>query len=324
MLFTKVHSLDTNKITEITRQEIIDLYVHGWVNPITGETENCFWSGKLDEPTFLSRMFDVYALHSMDGRFGNAYHDIHQHRVRNTDWEDDWVFYDPRFRIKFETDDRFLAFVCESFHPAVRNELGPWKELLSRINQLLRIDGFELYEAKSISERAVYAWRTISPINTVQRMHTEQLVNRFNTEYMHHQIGIMNSSIDTSPLDAIGKSKELIESCCKTILDERGISCENDWPVTRLSKEACSALKLTPEDIADTVVASNTIRKLLGSLGSICQSLAELRNDYGSGHGRNVAFKGMTSRHARLAVGVASSYVLFIWELHLEQLPSGK
>lgn len=320
MSIFKMQGNAENKITEITRQEIIDLYVHGWKNHETGEVDGCFWSGKLDETAFLSRLFDLDSMQSTDRRYRNAYNDIQQHRVRNTDWEDDWVFHDSRFRVKFETDEKFMTFVCETFHPAVRNELCAWEVLLDKINKLLRTDGFEIYQSTSISGRDVFSWKQIAPTNSIQVMHAEHLTTCFDTEYMHQQIGIMNRSIDTYPLEAIGKSKELVETCCKAIMEDRGLQYEGDWPVTRLSKEVCGALRLTPEDIADSTAASNTIRKLLGSLGNISQSLAELRNDYGSGHGRTVRFKGMLPRHARLAVGVASSYVLFLWETHKEQM----
>ena len=130
----------------------------------------------------------------------------------------------------------------------------------------------------------------------------------------------MNKSIDEKPYEAIGKAKELFENCCLTILEERQQPIEHDWDVTRLTKETCRVLKLTPDNIESAEKASETIKKLLGNLAAISQSIAELRNAYGSGHGKGASFKSLTSKHARLAVGTAVAAVLFLWESHEEQI----
>ena len=53
--------------------------------------------------------------------------------------------------------------------------------------------------------------------------------------------------------------------------------------------------------------ASKTIKSILGSLTTVVQGLSELRNQYGSGHGKKISFRGLTSRHAKLSVGAASN-----------------
>ena len=75
------------QVTEVTRRNIFDGLV----------AERIWWSGRLSEVDFLNRLFDLENLPSTDGRFRSAHSDIWQHRVRNSDWSDDWVFYDPRF-----------------------------------------------------------------------------------------------------------------------------------------------------------------------------------------------------------------------------------
>src|SRR4029453_12067973 len=83
----------TNKITDTTRRKIIDSFV----------LEATPWSGWLGEAEFLSRIFDLNAIPSTDSRFSNAYHDIQQHRDRNNDWGDDYLFTDPRFGLRWAT-----------------------------------------------------------------------------------------------------------------------------------------------------------------------------------------------------------------------------
>ena len=78
-------------------------------------------------------------------------------------------------------------------------------------------------------------------------------------------------------------------------------------------------LKLVPEGIPDQAKGAKTIKALLGNLASMAQSLAELRNLYGTGHGKHGRAKGLNSRHARLAVGAASTLVMFLFETHQER-----
>jgi len=70
------------KISPVTRRDIIDAL----------GAENINWSGRLEEPEFLSRLFDLMSLPSTDHRFADAAGDIWKHRVNNSDWNDDWVF----------------------------------------------------------------------------------------------------------------------------------------------------------------------------------------------------------------------------------------
>lgn len=146
------------KITDVTRQDIIDLYILGFHDDDSNTDIKCYWSGRLDEPDFLSRLYDLKGMRSEDSRFKDAYGDIWQHRVNNSDWDEDWVFYDGRFSLKAAPDEEWLKFICETFHPAVRDEKGGWRKLLPLINSLLRVDGFELYEESHISGRVKYGW----------------------------------------------------------------------------------------------------------------------------------------------------------------------
>ncbi|MCY9775183.1 hypothetical protein M5W62_19775, partial [Paenibacillus larvae] len=59
---------------------------------------------------------------------------------------------------------KYLKFICEIFHPAVRDEKGYWKEFLEIVNKSLQNDGYEIYPAKKISNRDVYSWRFFDSI----------------------------------------------------------------------------------------------------------------------------------------------------------------
>lgn len=307
------------RITEITRRDIFDIIRDGHKPADAFEAYTIWWSGRLDENVFLRRLYDLDSLPSYDRRFNTAEVEIQTHCVEFSDWETDWIFEDSRFGLIDGEDEILLNFLCEMFHPIVRLEQQEWQLFIELFNKLLKYDGYEIYEKSHISGRGVYGWRDISTNNVVVAKQSESLTEKFNSEYMASQINNMHNTIETSPYDAIGKAKELYESCCKTILIENDIIISSNWNVSHLSKEVLKILKLTPDDISDTVKASDTIKQLLGNLSAISQSMAELRNSYGSGHGKDIKFKGLTPRHARLAVGAAVTAVHFIWETYEEQ-----
>ncbi|MFL0670469.1 MAG: abortive infection family protein [Erythrobacter sp.] len=89
----------------------------------------------------------------------------------------------------------------------------------------------------------------------------------------------------------------------------------------QLGKKAFSAMKLLPEDVPDSAKGAKTIKVLLSNLATVVQGLAEIRSLYGTGHGRDGKARGVTSRHARLAVGAASALVTFAFQTHLENPP---
>lgn len=129
----------------------------------------------------------------------------------------------------------------------------------------------------------------------------------------------MRSSIDNDPALAIGTAKELVESVCKTILHDRKIKYASDADVGVLVKEVRKALGLVPESIPDAAKGAESIRRLLSNLGNVAQGLGELRNLYGTGHGKQGAARGLSPRHARLAVGAASTLATFLLETHQDR-----
>lgn len=151
----------------------------------------------------------------------------------------------------------------------------------------------------------------------------DNLKEQFSSEYLNAQINAMLSMAESNPTEAIGKAKELIESCCKTILNSRKIAWDKNWDVGQLTGETLKILKLMPKDIPEDAPAAAEMKALLGNLRAIATNVAALRNHYGSGHGKSADYKGLSPRHAKLAVGSSITLVEFLWETHLDR-PQGK
>jgi len=142
-----------------------------------------------------------------------------------------------------------------------------------------------------------------------------------NADHLKEQIRRMEASVEEDPSLAIGTAKELVETCCKTILTERGKPVAGTPDVPTLTKETFKALKLVPDGVPEAARGADVIKRLLSNLATIGSGLAELRGLYGTGHGKHGNAKGLTARHARLAVGAAASLCVFLFQTHTETKP---
>ena len=297
------------KISQLTRRDIIDSMLAEKVN----------WNGRLEEPEFLARLFELQSLPSTDDRFKDAAGDIWQHRVNNFDWDDDWVFYDRRFNLIGADDEVFLRFLCETIHPVVRADVTESERLAQLYNQHLRHDGFQLVERTRLSGKPVYVGRYVG-IGTVPGIAAaRETLAGTDPSYVAQQITRMEAAVINDPGLAIGTAKELVETCCKTILDARRVAFSKGADLPELVRLTSKELELTPDDIPEKAKAADTIKRLLSNLATITQGVAELRNHYGTGHGKSAGAKGLRSRHAKLAVGAASTLAVFFSETHGER-----
>lgn len=140
----------------------------------------------------------------------------------------------------------------------------------------------------------------------------------FDAKHLADQIRRIEQSIETDPALAIGTAKELVETCCRTIMAERGKPVTGMPDIPALTKVTLKELKLVPDGIHAQAKGSEIIKRLLSNLATIGQGLAEIRNLYGSGHGKDGKTQAIKPRHAKLAVGAATTLVTFLFETHKE------
>jgi hypothetical protein len=275
------------------------------------------WSGRLDEVEFLERLYDLQKLPSHDHRYTDAARDIWQHRVNNpTDWADDWIFSDRRFDLLGGPTEAFLRFLCELLHPVVRPDRNEVLKLVQQFNDQLRLEGWSLVEEELIAGRPRYVAKPIGMAEGRSVTRARSVADALDAGWMQREIERLEQAIDRDPALAIGTAKDLLESCCKTILAKRGIPVTKGATLPDMTKLLQRELKLVPEGIPDEAKGADTVRLILRNLAAITQYLAELRGLYGSGHGREGAHRGLEPRHARLAVGAAVAFIDFVTETH--------
>ena len=151
--------------------------------------------------------------------------------------------------------------------------------------------------------------------------HLKKTATTFNAPHLAEQIRRIEQSINKDPALAIGTAKELVETCCKTILSERGKPITGSPNIPDLTKSTLKELNLLPKGIHEESRGSSVIKRLLSNLGTIGNNLAELRGLYGTGHGKDGNLSGLSARHARLAAGSAITLATFLFDTHQEDKP---
>lgn len=287
--------------------------------------EKVFYGGRLGDFGFLSRLYDLDEFPSYDSRFATSAGDIWQNCENNEDWEFDWIFSDRRFDLLHCSDKSFLAFLCETVHPVVRPDKGEAATIIQHYNEQLSRVGWQLVEDQKIAGRALYVARRTGEFRS-QIQRASKAADVLSSNWMQTEIQRIQDSIESDPALAIGTAKDLVESCCKSILQQipesDPVGKRDDLPT--LSKKLCRAIDLVPEGIPEEAKGAESIRRTLSNLASITKGISELRGLYGSGHGRHGEHTGLEPRHARLAASCAIAFVDFATETYVERFQKRK
>ena len=281
---------------------------------------NISWAGRLEEPDFLARLWDIATLPSTDYRYKDAAGDIFQHRINNHDWEDDWIFTDSRFDLLGCPDEKFLAFLCETVHPRVRDSADEVERLVRFYNECLGPAGVEIAQGRKRPSidgppRHEYAARhvarrTADPLVLDGYKHLEK------PEVLAQHLRRIDANVDADPPLAIASSKELVESVFRMILDDYLVPAPAGDDIATLYKKVAKELKLSTESVPESVKGSAAAHTSLRALTQTVQGLSELRNALGTGHGR-AQLSPALRRHAQLAATSAravTEFMLDTWQ----------
>jgi len=165
-------------------------------------------------------------------------------------------------------------------------------------------------QCRNIARRLTVGGPNLAPL--------KEVATQFDAKHLAQQLKRMEQSIESDPDLAIGQAKELVETCCKTILRDRGVVDCDKLEVQPLVRRTMEALKLVPNGIAESAKGTKTIKAILGNLATVTHGLAELRNLYGTGHGKHGRATGLQPRHAKLAGGAAATLTTFLFDTHIE------
>jgi hypothetical protein len=290
------------QITPLTRRNVLD-----WL-ALSGHS----WAGRMEDGEFLGRIYNLSELRSTDYRFSDAASDIWQHRANNDDWDDDWVFSDPRFDLREGSDENLLRFLAETVHPVVRRDQDEAEALVRAYNDTLRPDGFEIVETSRMGDRTIYGWRRIvavrAPAVSALRNHPD-LANK---AVLVQHLDRIERDLNSDPSAAISSSKNLLETLCKIVLTDRGVEYAPSEDLPGLFAKVAAELSINAASVPNDARASDSIRKMMRTLTTTVQAVAEARNStLGDGHGGEYESPA-EPRHARLVYNATTAVAEFI------------
>jgi hypothetical protein len=134
-------------------------------------------------------------------------------------------------------------------------------------------------------------------------------------KYVTQQVARMSSSVLPDPALAVGTAKEIVETCCKTILGSLSV---DDGGAPKLS----ALVRLTLKTLNDRGPQSKEVleanKNISMALSTLVSGIAELRNLQGTGHGKASGNGAIGARQARLVVGAASALCIYLAETRVE------
>jgi hypothetical protein len=220
----------------------------------------------------------------------------------------------------------------------LRRVVRVFEEVLSGLDRRIEEDPDRVHESTEVVRREYlklanslrrdgYAFengRLVSAAS-IDLSHLESASTAIDRETLREHIRRIEQSIDSDPGQAVGSAKELVETASKGVLRAYGEDPDKEDSLQKLVGAARNRLGLSTDAIPDSAKGAAAIKQVLSGLAQIVGGTAELRNLYGTGHGRT-RVGGLTARHARLVVGAASTLSRFLLDTleekrRLGQLP---
>lgn len=121
------------------------------------------------------------------------------------------------------------------------------------------------------------------------------------------------------PWQVFDLSKSLIETVCKTILEDRGQSPGAKMDCPQLVKTAALLVPLAPTGHTDEAGIRRSSTKMIAGMNSTIQGLCEIRNrESSASHGRDAYLDGLARLHAEVVARTTDSLISFLYLAHKE------
>jgi hypothetical protein len=218
------------------------------------------------------------------------------------------------------SDEEYSELRLEFLGDSTVRDLLP--QFVRNCDELSKFWGFIKPKFSTYQERRVFIWDEFGVLiaslekNIVAAQPADDdisaiLVN-FDAEHVHIAWQKALERRNEDPEAAITMARTLIESVCKHILDEAGISHNEKDDLPNLYKKTAKQLNMAPEQHQEEV-----FKQILGGCQTVIQGLGTLRNKLSDAHGKGKKAVKPSARHAALAVNLAGSMAAFLvaaWE----------
>jgi Abortive infection C-terminus len=138
--------------------------------------------------------------------------------------------------------------------------------------------------------------------------------------HIEAQIAALELSVIKNPGLAFDLAKFIVESTCKTILNERKIDFDKKDSLPRLFKAVTTNVPMLPVEASREIEARRKLLQTLNGLHTALHGVCELRNSCGfTSHGAEAERPAMEGIQAVLAAQAADAIVGFLFSAHRVQ-----
>ena len=281
-------------MTELTRRRIISA------------SEGVPLAGTLPPFEFLEKIWPIDELPAPDSRFSSMKKFLKQHYFINDDLETREVL--EAFKIYVCSQRQLNRFLEVLVDPLTR-ETPDQYDLVNRLNQQLRADGFVLKEVGRLSGSPRFAVQLLTEGTTPADHGIGETLAAFDPADIGARWEEALKRRSTDPRAAITVARTLLEDTCKWIINAAGeeFAEKDDLPV--LYRKLAKILKLAPDDHTEQI-----FKQILGACQLIVESLGSIRNKLGDAHSQGPKRAKPQVRHATLAVNLAGTMATFLIE----------
>lgn len=135
--------------------------------------------------------------------------------------------------------------------------------------------------------------------------------------HIEQQIIGIEQAVDANPGLAFDLSKTLVESACRTVLNDRSVEYSKDDNLPTLFNAVADVLQFLPPTASDSSEVRKSLLQTLNGLKTAILGICELRNQCGfASHGSDNARPAMEEAQAKLAAEAADTIVGFLHRMH--------
>jgi len=142
---------------------------------------------------------------------------------------------------------------------------------------------------------------------------------------IQEQVGALEGAIPDQPGLAVSLCRSLIETTCKTILNDHGVVIEPAWNAPKLVAESLKRLRLGQTESGDEDTAlKRGAEQLVRGLNQIIQGIVEIRNVHGSAaHGSDAYAPLLDAQYAEVLARATDTTVGLLFRTHFSSTGAG-
>ena len=155
------------------------------------------------------------------------------------------------------------------------------------------------------------------PENASFTMHGARNAIAGGLAHIEAHVEALEEAVVKNPGLAFDLAKVLIESTCRTVLQERSVHFGDREDLPKLFRSAIQYLPFLPVGTSDAVEVRSSLQQTLQGLSTAIQGICELRNQCGfASHGSGEPRPAMEGIQALLAAQAADTIVGFLHRVH--------